>query len=60
MDNEQSSNIVHFRIRDFHGAAIIDECGKETPITEKMVNEAIETLINHLPNWQHPLYVNRQ
>lgn len=57
---EKSADVIQFRARNFHGAAIIDEHGKEIPITEKMINEAIESLIDHLPNWQNPLSVSRQ
>lgn len=57
---EKSANVIQFRTRNFHGAAIIDEHGKETPITEKMINEAIEGLVDHLPNWKNPLSMNRQ
>lgn len=30
---------------DLHGAAIIDKDGKEVPITESMLNEAFDKLI---------------
>ena len=36
---------------DFHGAAIIDEQGREIPITENMIRSAIEQLDR---NWQAP------
>ncbi|BAP14098.1 hypothetical protein Y017_01030 [Alcanivorax sp. 97CO-5] len=35
----------------FHGAAIIDEQGREIPITEEMIQRACEHLENH---WQYP------
>ncbi|MEQ3635547.1 PA1571 family protein [Alcanivorax sp.] len=35
----------------FHGAAIIDEQGREIPITEAMIQRACEHLENH---WQYP------
>lgn len=31
---------------DFHGAAVIDEDGKEIPITEEMVQDACQKLDN--------------
>lgn len=64
MDNnstaEQSADVIHFPVRNFHGAAIIDENGIETPITETMVDDAIDQLINYLPSWLNPLSINRQ
>ena len=36
---------------DFHGAAIIDEQGREIPITESMIQRAIEQLDRC---WQAP------
>lgn len=36
---------------DFHGAAIIDEQGREIPITEQMVQQACSALDNA---WQYP------
>ena len=43
--------------RDFHGAAIIDPQGREIPITERMILEAIEQLDRH---WQSPSPSPRQ
>lgn len=37
--------------RDFHGAAIIDEHGKEVPITEEMIQKACDDLGN---SWLFP------
>ncbi|MCV6614136.1 MAG: hypothetical protein OIF35_04095 [Cellvibrionaceae bacterium] len=50
-----SAKILPFPRRNFHGAAIIAEDGTETPITEAMVEEAIDKLIHYLPSWLHPL-----
>jgi hypothetical protein len=60
MNNKQTANVIQFRARNFHGAAIIDENGKEIPITEKMINEAISQMIDYLPHWTNPLSVNKQ
>ena len=35
---------------DFHGATIIDDCGRETPITEAMVRNACNQLIQDWEN----------
>jgi len=39
LDNKSSKDLV-----DFHGAAIIDKNGQETPITEAMVQKACKKL----------------
>lgn len=39
LDSKSSQNSV-----DFHGAAIIDEQGREIPITESMVQKACKQL----------------
>jgi len=50
-----SAEVINFPARNFHGAAIIDINGEETPITELMVNQALDSLVNCLPNYTHPL-----
>lgn len=50
-----TAEIIEFPRRNFHGAALVEADGTETPITECMVDEAIDSLINYLPNWLHPL-----
>ncbi len=37
--------------KDFHGAAIIDEHGREIPITEAMIQQAFQRLEN---SWYYP------
>lgn len=37
---------------DFHGAALIDDEGREIPITEEMVLDACEALEKH---WHYPV-----
>lgn len=37
--------------KDFHGAAIIDEQGREIPITEAMIQQAFQRLEK---SWQPP------
>ena len=37
---------------DFNGAAVIDEQGREVPITEAMIQQACETLAK---DWSYPL-----
>jgi hypothetical protein len=43
--------------KDFHGAALIDEQGREVPITEDMIRRACETLEHR---WQYPVNRTRQ
>ncbi|MCC1497140.1 PA1571 family protein [Alcanivorax sp. 1008] len=43
--------------RDFHGAALIDESGREVPITEDMIRRACETLEH---GWHYPINRIRQ
>lgn len=50
-----SAEFINFPARNFHGAAIIDTNGKEMPITELMVNQALDALVNYLPHCTHPL-----
>lgn len=50
-----TAQVISFPRRNFHGAAIIEDDGTETAITEAMVDEAIDRLVNYLPNWLHPL-----
>ncbi len=38
----------------FHGAALLDENGRETPITEEMIVQACDELLKH---WQFPGHV---
>lgn len=52
---QPNAKVIPFPRRNFNGAAIIEDDGTETPITEAMVDEAIDRLINYLPNWLHPL-----
>lgn len=40
MNNKQKQTNDDTEITDFHGAALIDEEGNETPITEGMVQNA--------------------
>ncbi|MZR61645.1 PA1571 family protein [Alcanivorax sp. DP30] len=37
---------------NFNGAAVIDEQGREVPITEAMIQQACESLAK---NWHYPL-----
>lgn len=39
----------------FNGAAVIDEQGREVPITEAMIQQACETLAK---SWNYPLPVS--
>lgn len=41
---------------DFHGGAVIDERGREVPITESMVRQACQALEKH---WQYPVNKRR-
>lgn len=41
----------------FNGAAVIDEQGREIPITEAMIQRACENLAK---DWNYPLPVRRQ
>lgn len=50
-----NAKVIAFPRRNFHGAAIINDDGTEIAITEAMVDEAIDRLVNCLPNWLHPL-----
>lgn len=43
--------------KDFHGAALIDEQGREVPITEDMIRRACETLEHR---WHYPVKRTRQ
>lgn len=43
--------------KDFHGAALIDEQGREVPITEEMIRRACETLEHR---WHYPVKRTRQ
>ena len=47
--NINSSN----RQTDFHGAAVIDEQGRETPITEAMIQRACQNLEK---TWYYPSF----
>ncbi len=43
-DNHSSSIQDNLKKHDFHGAAVIDKDGKEVPITDEMVDNALKSL----------------
>ncbi|MDX1802722.1 MAG: hypothetical protein R3292_01490 [Alcanivorax sp.] len=45
------------RPADFHGAAVIDEQGREIPITEAMIQHACERLEQA---WHYPTYSRKK
>lgn len=42
---------------DFHGGALIDDQGREIPITEQMILDACEALEQH---WHYPVTTDRR
>lgn len=52
-EHHSAANVMD---RDFHGAAIIDENGKEVPITEDMIQKACQELSNA---WLFPRQIHR-
>lgn len=47
-----TSNANRQQSSDFHGAALIDQHGREVPITEAMVQQACKHLEN---SWLYPV-----
>ena len=54
MGRETSSENNKSTESDFHGAAILNEDGTETPITEDMVQDACEKLNDEKPDTNKP------
>jgi hypothetical protein len=54
MGRETSSENSKTKEADFHGAAILNEDGTETPITEDMVRDACEKLDSEKPDASAP------
>ena len=52
--NKTRSSHKHDQSPDFHGASIIDERGREIPITESMVRKACNDLIMAWENLHRP------
>ena len=46
MMNKQKDTQSNETATDFHGAALIDDDGNETPITEDMVQEACTNIVD--------------
>ena len=45
MQSNSTSPQTKQKQEHLHGAALVDEKGKERPITEKMIQESLKTLI---------------
>lgn len=54
MGRETSSENSKTKVADFHGAAILNEDGTETPITEDMIQDACEKLNSEKPDVSKP------